>query len=91
MTGNRPALSMVARGLLAAIRAYQRHLSPRKPPVCRFIPTCSSYMRQAIEYYGAWRGLWIGLRRLARCHPWSPGGYDPVPGTAPDDAPQIHP
>ncbi|MCS7043468.1 MAG: membrane protein insertion efficiency factor YidD [Bryobacteraceae bacterium] len=67
------------RGLiLGMIGAYQRWISPLLPPSCRFHPTCSEYMRQAVERYGAARGLWMGLRRLARCQPFCAGGFDPV-------------
>lgn len=62
-------------GLLAA---YKRFISPLLPSACRFEPTCSEYMRQAVLRYGAARGVWMGLRRLARCHPFHSGGYDPV-------------
>jgi putative membrane protein insertion efficiency factor len=65
--------------LLLGIRGYQRFLSPVLPPACRFHPTCSAYAAGAIERHGAVRGSWLALRRLARCHPWNPGGYDPVP------------
>jgi len=82
-----PALpSLPARWAMATVRAYQHYLSPLKPPVCRFTPTCSEYTRQAILAFGALRGSWLGLKRLARCHPWSPGGYDPVPGAGADTA-----
>ncbi len=64
---------------LLLIRGYQLLLSPWLPPSCRFYPNCSEYARQALEKYGWRRGLWLSLRRLARCHPWHPGGFDPVP------------
>jgi putative membrane protein insertion efficiency factor len=67
------------RVLLALLRGYKRFLSPLLPPACRFEPTCSIYMMQAIEKYGALRGLWLGIRRLSRCHVFNPGGWDPVP------------
>lgn len=65
--------------LLTSIRGYKRFLSPLLPSACRFRPTCSVYACQAIEAYGARKGTWMGLRRLMRCHPLNPGGYDPVP------------
>lgn len=65
--------------LLSLIRFYRRWISPALPPACRFYPSCSEYAYQAIEKYGARRGGWMGLRRLSRCHPWHPGGFDPVP------------
>jgi hypothetical protein len=61
------------------IRGYQRVVSPLLPPSCRFSPTCSNYALTAIERYGLAKGGWLGLKRIGRCHPWSPGGYDPVP------------
>jgi len=64
---------------LVPLRFYKRFLSPLLPPMCRFDPTCSIYMMQAIEKHGTLRGVWLGMRRLSRCHPFNPGGWDPVP------------
>ena len=57
---------------------YKRWVSPWLPSACRFEPTCSEYMRQAVEHYGARHGIWLGFKRLLRCHPLHAGGYDPV-------------
>ena len=62
---------------IGLIRLYRR-LFAWRPSVCRFEPTCSVYTAQAIAKYGLLRGSWMGMRRIARCHPWNPGGYDPV-------------
>jgi uncharacterized protein len=71
---------MIARrAALSLLRFYKRFLSPLLPPMCRFEPTCSVYTMQAVEKYGALRGAWLGLKRLGRCHPFNPGGWDPVP------------
>ncbi len=67
------------RVLLGAIRAYQYALRPLLGANCRFYPSCSDYAREAVERYGAARGSWLAVRRLGRCHPYHPGGYDPVP------------
>jgi putative membrane protein insertion efficiency factor len=64
---------------LLLLRAYKKLISPLLPPMCRFEPTCSVYTMEAVEKYGALRGVWLGIRRLARCHPFNPGGWDPVP------------
>ena len=65
--------------LLLPIVFYQRVISPFTPPSCRFTPTCSEYARQAIAKHGPFKGLWLALKRLSRCHPWGGSGYDPVP------------
>lgn len=64
---------------LQLIKFYRRFLSPLKPPVCRFVPTCSEYGLIAIERHGFWKGSWYLLKRIAKCHPFHPGGFDPVP------------
>ncbi len=61
------------------IRGYQRFISPALPRSCRFNPSCSQFTLEAIERYGVIRGGWLGLRRIVRCHPFHPGGHDPVP------------
>jgi hypothetical protein len=69
----------LARALLAAIGFYSRAISPALPPRCRFAPTCSAYAAEAVAVHGAARGSWLALRRLLKCAPWHPGGFDPVP------------
>ncbi|MDR7481614.1 MAG: membrane protein insertion efficiency factor YidD [Armatimonadota bacterium] len=70
---------MSKRLLILMIVAYRRVVSPMLPRSCRFYPSCSAYGLEAIERYGAWRGVALTLRRISRCHPFHPGGYDPVP------------
>ncbi len=67
------------RVLMWLIRLYQNTISRVLPPSCRFIPSCSQYTYEAIEKYGVLKGSWLGVKRLSRCHPLNPGGYDPVP------------
>jgi putative membrane protein insertion efficiency factor len=69
----------VTRVVLHIIHGYQRFVSPYLPPTCRFYPSCSAYAVDAIARYGPWRGGYLAVRRLLRCHPLHPGGYDPVP------------
>lgn len=64
--------------LIALLRGYKKLVSPFLPSACRYSPTCSEYMMLAVEKYGAVRGVWMGLKRLARCHPFHEGGFDPV-------------
>lgn len=64
---------------VAAVRFYQRYLSPLLPASCIYTPTCSHYAIEAISRYGAIKGCWLGVRRILRCNPWRAGGYDPVP------------
>ncbi|MDS4031479.1 MAG: membrane protein insertion efficiency factor YidD [Candidatus Contendobacter sp.] len=71
--------------LIALIRGYQWFISPLLGNHCRFYPSCSQYAREAIERHGALRGVWLAIRRVARCHPWQPGGVDPVPESSPKD------
>ncbi len=72
--------SLVARVMILAIQGYQGTVAAFRTSPCRYLPTCSEYARVAIEAYGPWRGGWLGVRRLARCHPWGGQGFDPVPG-----------
>ena len=78
---------MIARLLGAGVGFYRRFISPLKPPVCRFIPTCSAYAQEAFAKHGALRGGWLATCRICRCHPWGGHGYDPVPPVAGGDVP----
>lgn len=75
----RVATALPRRLAILMIRAYQRFVSPLFPPSCRFTPTCSAYALTSIERYGLSRGGWLAMKRIARCHPFTPGGHDPVP------------
>ena len=76
---NRLVNRMAAGLVLVAIRGYQLVLSPVLGPACRFYPSCSEYTAQAIQKYGFGKGVYLGVRRLLRCHPFHPGGFDPLP------------
>lgn len=71
--------SVAARLLMLAVSGYQRGVSSLLMPRCRFAPSCSAYALQALAEHGAVRGSWLAVRRIGRCHPFHPGGYDPVP------------
>ncbi|MFC4599222.1 membrane protein insertion efficiency factor YidD [Cohnella hongkongensis] len=71
------------RALQAPIRVYRKFISPLKPPTCRFLPTCSAYALEAIEVHGAAKGSYLAIKRICKCHPFHPGGFDPVPERKP--------
>lgn len=65
--------------VMAFIKFYQKYISPLTPPSCRFYPTCSHYGLEAVEKHGAFKGIWLAILRLSKCHPFHKGGFDPVP------------
>ena len=71
--------------LVLFVRMYQMAISPLFPARCRYLPTCSEYMIEALRTRGPIRGLWLGIKRIGRCHPWGGSGYDPVPPHDPED------
>jgi len=79
--------SLFAKLLMVFVRAYQLFVAPLLPPACRFEPSCSRYAMQALSEHGALRGTWLAVWRVLRCHPFHPGGYDPVPHRADPLAP----
>ncbi|MEF3307245.1 membrane protein insertion efficiency factor YidD [Paenibacillus sp. GYB003] len=72
------------RALQLPIRFYRKWISPLKPPTCRFYPSCSAYALEAIDVYGPAKGSWMAVKRICKCHPFHPGGFDPVPPRAED-------
>ena len=78
-----PPPGPVARLLLLVLGGYRRWISPLLGPRCRFAPSCSAYAAEAVRVHGAGRGSWLAVRRVARCHPFHPGGHDPVPPVRP--------
>jgi uncharacterized protein len=81
-----PRRSLPTRAMIALLRGYQVWVSPAFPPMCRFYPSCSAYAIEALQVHGPMAGSWLTLRRLLRCHPWHPGGIDPVPPRRPRSA-----
>ena len=72
-------MNLLAKSMLGLIWVYQQVWAPHTAGVCRYVPSCSSYARDAVQRYGALRGAWLAVRRLSRCHPLGSSGYDPVP------------
>ena len=79
MAEQTPRRSLLTRAMIGLLRGYQVWVSPAFPPTCRFYPSCSAYAIEALQVHGPLAGSWLTLRRLLRCHPWHPGGIDPVP------------
>lgn len=71
--------NMLQKMMIGLIRFYQIAISPLKPPSCRFYPTCSHYGLEAVKRFGPFKGGWLAVRRITKCHPFNPGGFDPVP------------
>ncbi len=78
--------SVAAWVLVVLLTGYRQFVSPLLGPKCRFYPSCSAYALEAVQVHGALRGSWLAARRLSRCHPFHPGGLDPVPGREPEQA-----
>lgn len=78
MPGSGAGICAMRKVIAVALRGYKLLISPLLPSACRFRPTCSEYMLEAVERYGALKGVWLGIKRLSRCHPFHEGGYDPV-------------
>jgi uncharacterized protein len=74
---------VIRRALVLLVQLYQRLVSPALPPACRFYPSCSAYAVEALERHGALRGTFLAVKRIGRCHPFHPGGVDPVPEVTP--------
>lgn len=72
-------VTLIEKLIITLIKIYKRYISPMLPHACRYTPTCSEYMLQAVQIYGVWKGGYLGLKRLFRCHPFGKSGYDPVP------------
>jgi putative membrane protein insertion efficiency factor len=72
-------MTVLQKAAMLLIRFYQQAVSPHFPPHCRYAPSCSVYTYEAVRKYGALRGIFMGVKRILRCHPFHPGGYDPVP------------
>lgn len=80
-------MTAVGRASALVVRGYQLLIRPLLPPACRFEPSCSDYSRQVLITHGLMRGGWLAVRRIGRCHPWHPGGYDPPPPHQPPQTP----
>lgn len=78
-------MNPVARLMIVVVRVYQYSLSSVMGRTCRHLPSCSEYAAEAISLHGAWRGFWLALARIVRCHPWGSHGHDPVPQSLPDE------